>query len=723
MFGSKSQVGISISDRTIEMLGVRLSRKGAPTLVAYSASEQKDRIISRGHVKDVDRLAAALMDTYKAAKPKSFPTKDVVLVLPEEVTLFHIFHFPGQLNEKELFSTVAFEAEEIFPYSIKELATTFSVLNRTETETEILFAAVPKDVLNPYVKAVEQADLHLQGVGLESQSLTAALIPVPQSGKATMIIDYGTLTTTVIVADSIQPRASFSHPYGGSHITKLIAEAENITPLKAEMLKRKVGIGKKASEASRKATKPYLDQLAKDVKAAIKWYESNHKAVVDEIIETGGGSLLLGLKAELEARLRPWRKNIQVKIGDPWTLFPKSHILQEVKKQGPLFTPALGAALEYIARRNQLVNFLETEQRSVKSTKPSKAKQAVTKKTATTKKAKSKLAKIPQTKELFAKIFKPLLIILLIVLLGAGAYITNYFYPISLWFGAREEAEIVPMIEPAILEGVHSTTVAIDSTGQDPDAVTARFIQQSIEETVTVTPEVTNEIEGIATGTVTLINDSISDQPLVATTRLISEEGVLFRLTNAAFVPAFGSIEADVYADKPGAQGDIGPTRFTIPGLAANRQKEVYAMTDSPMQGGIRSIGILSNTDIEEAKADIEEQIYENLMDYLNINDDKNETMRSDVVEVIIADSKPSVPVGTEVETAEITIFAQIKALLYPEDDLINKLYENAAKSQEITLAALKEQTTMEILSVSVVQKDEGISKATLEITYKLNPQ
>lgn len=107
---------------------------------------------------------------------------------------------------------------------------------------------------------------------------------------------------------------------------------------------------------------------------------------------------------------------------------------------------------------------------------------------------------------------------------------------------------------------------------------------------------------GKASGMVTLINKSTRPQALVATTRLLSDSGVLFRLAKAVTVPAKGEISAKVIADKPGKEGDIGISTFTIPGLLPARQKEVFAKSEQPMTGGIKVGGMLTDVDLKNAQ-------------------------------------------------------------------------------------------------------------------------
>lgn len=104
-------------------------------------------------------------------------------------------------------------------------------------------------------------------------------------------------------------------------------------------------------------------------------------------------------------------------------------------------------------------------------------------------------------------------------------------------------------------------------------------------------------------GTVTLINDSDSEQPLVATTRLITANNVLYRLSKATTVPAKGTSIVEVYADKKEAANNLAsPTQFTIPGLSEARQKEVYAKSIGKLTAtGERQVGIVTAEDISSA--------------------------------------------------------------------------------------------------------------------------
>lgn len=116
------------------------------------------------------------------------------------------------------------------------------------------------------------------------------------------------------------------------------------------------------------------------------------------------------------------------------------------------------------------------------------------------------------------------------------------------------------------------------------------------------------EKQGRAQGVITVINTSSFSQPLVATTRFLSPDDVLFRTKDKVVVPAKGSAEVEVQADEPGPQGDIEPTRFTIPGLNPAKQKLIYGESEAAMTGGAQSVRTVTAEDLERAKTEIIEK-------------------------------------------------------------------------------------------------------------------
>ncbi|MDP2692566.1 MAG: hypothetical protein Q8O88_02915 [bacterium] len=224
-----------------------------------------------------------------------------------------------------------------------------------------------------------------------------------------------------------------------------------------------------------------------------------------------------------------------------------------------------------------------------------------------------------------------------------------------------------------------------------------------------------------ATGTVTLYNDSELSQPLIPTTRLLTSDGILFRLKDRVVIPAKGTIEADVYADEEGESGDIGPAEFTIPGLSEAKQKEIYAVSESPMTGGVRSVGILGASDMEKAEEAIVLALEQEGTKLLQ----KENPGLKGVFKLINSEFNSNKDVGDEVFEFTLTGKAKVLGVFYKEADL-----------QDIAEKALSRKAVddTEIVQPSndvptVVIEDYNLSKetATLQLFYsgisKLNPE
>lgn len=202
-----------------------------------------------------------------------------------------------------------------------------------------------------------------------------------------------------------------------------------------------------------------------------------------------------------------------------------------------------------------------------------------------------------------------------------------------------------------------------------PDAVAGGVTTTVFYWTEKYSPTGNKTMDSIATGEVTLINNTDAPQTLVKTTRLLSTTNVLFRLTDKVTIPANGQINAKVYADVAGAASEIAAARFTIPGLTEDKQKVIYAESKTAMTGGVKKIGVLSNEDVASAKSNYSEKAKQA---YLNANS-AFYTGRTPIVTVT---GEPSLTGKIGEETSEFSLSgtSTVVAVWYNENELENLL-------------------------------------------------
>ena len=210
-----------------------------------------------------------------------------------------------------------------------------------------------------------------------------------------------------------------------------------------------------------------------------------------------------------------------------------------------------------------------------------------------------------------------------------------------------------------------------------------------------------------ARGTVTIYNEyNSSPQPLVATTRLLAQNGKLFRLTKGVVVPGMtkiggniqpGAIEAEVIADQAGSEYNIEPATFSIPGFEGSQKfQKFYAKSTKVMMGGGSNgseTGIISQEDINMAKNKTESEARKKIEEEIRSDLNKGEVFLAEMAEGSIIASIASARAGDVGETFEYKVSYKIKALVFSEEDLKNlimKKLENGNDFSDMEISSIK---------------------------------
>jgi hypothetical protein len=189
-----------------------------------------------------------------------------------------------------------------------------------------------------------------------------------------------------------------------------------------------------------------------------------------------------------------------------------------------------------------------------------------------------------------------------------------------------------------------------------------------------------------ARGKITIYNEfSSSAQPLVATTRFLSEDQKIFRLVQGVTIPGTtkvggeikpGVVEAEVVADESGDSYNISATNFTIPGFKNSGNEKyvkIYAKSSTSMiggGGGNDAVKIVSAKDISDAKDKISLEISSEVKKKI-----KDSAQAGTIIldEAIVIDEplyRVSNAEGEIVSSFEIKAQAHARALVFSEGDI-----------------------------------------------------
>lgn len=275
-------------------------------------------------------------------------------------------------------------------------------------------------------------------------------------------------------------------------------------------------------------------------------------------------------------------------------------------------------------------------------------------------------------------------------------------------FMSSKRATITILTRPEPIDTTFSVDVGDDALSK----VTANVTSTIVTLEKSFSPNGVREEVGTATGLVTLHNDSSRAQPLVATTRLLTPEGILFRLKSGVTVPANGTVDAEVYADKEGENSNIKASSFTIPGLNGTRQTEVYAKSQSDMTGGIKYIGVVSSKDVQAAETQLREELEK-------LGKEKLQNIAgSDGVVYKLVSSNITTDAEVGVETSEFILKgnAKVVGVVYSEEELKSYAQANIDKQIVDTNEVVHQSDSVPHPSIDSV--DEATGTATLLVSY-----
>jgi len=253
-----------------------------------------------------------------------------------------------------------------------------------------------------------------------------------------------------------------------------------------------------------------------------------------------------------------------------------------------------------------------------------------------------------------------------------------------------------------------------------------------------------------ARGTVTVINTSAQEWPLIPRTRFQTATNIVFRSSGYVNVPAQidnvpGTIDIPVEADQldslgqvAGERGNIGPSKFFLPGLSADNQKKLYAESKVPMTGGKTLVNkFITKEDIEAAKQKLTTDLKNSAQAELQaVITKRNETEKTNLV-LLVGDkafqtTQPKITVpanlaNQKLESFEIQGELAATGIAYNRDELMNMLKTELKlkKNPEKRLVHIDEESlTYRIFEIDLTGKKVKITATIKGVEeFEIDPE
>ena len=287
-------------------------------------------------------LAGQLEVLIKSAGLKG---KQVVASISESLVFSRVMQFPI-MSSPELATAIKWELDQSVPFPPNEVETSWAVLekpNKVKGDEKIIVyvVAVPTAVSDTYVQMLELLNLTPLRLENEIPALMRGFNSTLSDDNPSILVNIGASGTEVILAGKEKLFSNYYLPFGGSVMTKLIADSFGLPIAQAESYKRTYGMVKDQLEGKMfLVLKPVIDNLVGEIKKMTIAYQNSHPdTVINKLILLGGGSYLLGLIPYLSESL----EGVEIVMGD---VFSGMTVDQKYKDLGPVFSTAFGLATE-----------------------------------------------------------------------------------------------------------------------------------------------------------------------------------------------------------------------------------------------------------------------------------------------------------------------------------------------------------------------------------------
>lgn len=342
IYKDKPLFGIDIGANSIKVM--QLTREGKHVSVnGYGLIRFENNATQDGVIVDFEGLAKATLELFDKHISGKITTRRVAVSIPASLAYSRVMSLPASLSNKELDEAVRFEAEQYIPIPVDDLYIDYSAGIVDGDNREVLVVAVPKKIINSYMKFFELVGLEVCAI---ETSISAASRLIAQTDNSadtpSILIDLGSVSVDLSIYDKILV-VNGTVPGGGDDFSVQIQNRLGVTRPEADTIKAKYGLGISKKQAEiRGALSTQLDLLTKEIRRVLRYYEerSDGKSKIGQIITMGGGANMPGLTDYLTDTLR-----LPTRMSSFWGSFNMHKIPVPPEGERSTYVSVAGAAL------------------------------------------------------------------------------------------------------------------------------------------------------------------------------------------------------------------------------------------------------------------------------------------------------------------------------------------------------------------------------------------
>ena len=343
---TKTAYGLDLSGSSFKLIQLGGKSQGR-LLQAFTDIQVPKGLVMNDTITDTKTFDYLIKQALTKPQFGRFNTNYAVVSLPESKSFVRVIQIP-KMNDAEAESAIPFEAENFIPLPLEQVYMDWQKIGEADGKMSILIIASPKEFVDAYLSVLDQVNIKVAALEVESQACLRALLK-QGSTETFLIVDLDAYRSGLIMVESGNLQFTSTIPIAGSNFTEAIARSLGVASAKAEIIKQKVGMANTAEYPNIKtAVLPVVNNLSAEIKNILKFHDEHSDKQVSKLVLTGGGAKLKNLPEFLATEFTD-RPGLTVELGNPWVnvVFDKTSSLEQLDSLS--FTTAVGLAMRGIS--------------------------------------------------------------------------------------------------------------------------------------------------------------------------------------------------------------------------------------------------------------------------------------------------------------------------------------------------------------------------------------
>ena len=297
LFSSKT-VGLDIGSHSVKC--VQLEKKGTAAYRLLSVGVLE--IAPEGINLEEDPRKAIISAIRKSIEGINLKRTSIITAIGGVSTAIRQIELPF-MTEKELASAIKWEARNYIPFDINDVELDYQIINtsKASNKLDIILVSIIKDFVRYHLDLLREVPIDPQIIDVNPLALVNAVLfnEEIERDEYVVLMDIGDKNTTLSVYSEEGPYFVRNIMISGNDFTDDIMKGNGLSYADAEKFKRN-----EDSAGLIEAIKPSLDNLVREVRRSLTFYENQVKIKgFSKIFLTGGSAPLKGLDDYLSTEL------------------------------------------------------------------------------------------------------------------------------------------------------------------------------------------------------------------------------------------------------------------------------------------------------------------------------------------------------------------------------------------------------------------------------------